>query len=153
MGKVYYNNWLAKLILFEGYNTITLGPFIITKGNHLSDEAINEEMIHVRQWKDCVTLGLFVSFFISCFLHYPASAWWWLLLLLPLVFYYVMYGIEWLVSFLHHYFETGDKNAANANGKAYYSSAMEMEAKENRDNSRYLDSRPFGAFIKYYGKI
>lgn len=41
MTKVYYNNWLAKLILFNGYSTITLGPFILTKEDYLPDHVIN----------------------------------------------------------------------------------------------------------------
>ena len=45
------------------------------------------------------------------------------------------------------------KEVGESNSKAYYASAMEMEAKENRDNMDYLRTRPFGAFFRYYGKI
>lgn len=151
--KIYYNNWLAKLILFKGYSTIMLFGYVITKKSYLSPETINEEMIHVRQWKDCITLGLFLTLFITYSLSYPCSKWIMLLLLIPLVFYYVLYWMEYLISFIHHFFETSDKNAGNANNKAYYASAMEMEAKENKNNPEYLNTRPFGAFFKYYGKL
>lgn len=113
MTKIHYNNWLARLILFKGYSTITLGPFILTKmkEGQLPDYAINEERIHVRQWK------------------------------------------EWLISFIHHVIKDKGKEVGESNRKAYYASAMEMEAKENRDNMDYLRTRPFGAFFRYYGRI
>lgn len=71
MTKVYYNNWLAKLILFKGYSTITLGPFILTKEDYLPDHVINEERIHVRQWKDCFTMGLIIAYFASFLFSAP----------------------------------------------------------------------------------
>lgn len=153
MTKVYYNNWLARLILFKGYSTITLGPFILTKEDYLPDHVINEERIHARQWKDCFTMGMIIAYFASFLFSAPYHWYAFLPFLLPFVLYYIMYLVEWLISFIHHFFEKKDKNVGEANTKAYYASAMEMEAKENRDNMDYLRTRPFGAFFRYYGKI
>ena len=73
MTKIHYNYWLARLILFKGYSTITLGPFILTimKEGQLPDYAINEERIHVRQWKDCFTMGMIIAYFASFLFSAP----------------------------------------------------------------------------------
>lgn len=151
MAKIYYNNWLAKLILFKDYNTITIGCYILTKLDSLPRVVINEEMIHVRQWKDCFTLGAIVGLCLTFCLHYPASKWALLILLIPFVFYYILYFLEWMVSFIHHLFKKSSLKGSNK--KAYYASAMEMEAKKWRHYDEYLSIRPFGAFFSYYGKL
>ena len=102
MTKVYYNNWLAKLILFKGYSTITLGPFILTKEDYLPDHVINEERIHARQWKDCFTMGLIIAYFASFLFSAPYHWYAFLPFLLPFVLYYIMYLVEWLISFIYH---------------------------------------------------
>ena len=58
MTKIYYNNWLAKLILWDGYSTIMLFGFILTKRKSLSEKTLNHEAIHVAQYKECFVLGL-----------------------------------------------------------------------------------------------
>ena len=152
--RVYYNSKLAKLILFKGYSTIMLFGSVFTKESSLPPEVLNEEMIHARQYKDCITLGLlFDVVLVFGFLRYPCYPTVWLILLVPLVFYYAMYFFEWLISFIHHFFSKKRKDVAEANEKAYHASAMEMEAKENRDNLKYLQTRHFCAFFKYYGKL
>lgn len=155
MTKVYYDNWLARLILFKGYSTITLGPFILTKmkEGQLPDYAINEERIHVRQWKDCFTMGMIIAYFASFLFSAPYHWYAFLPFLLPFTLYYIMYLVEWLISFIHHVIKDKGKEVGESNRKAYYASSMEMEAKENRDNMDYLRTRPFGAFFRYYGRI
>lgn len=73
--------------------------------------------------------------------------------LLPFVLYYIMYLVEWLISFIYHVIKDKGKEVGESNSKACHASAMEMEAKENRDNMDYLRTRPFGAFFRYYGTI
>lgn len=150
--KVYYNSWLAKLILFEGYSTITLGCFIFTKEDYLPDHVLNEEMIHSRQWQDCLAIGILISVILASVLPFSITRMI-TLLLFPVVFYYILYVMEYIVSFIHHFFSTKDKDVKAANKKAYYASAMEMEAKENRRDLGYLNTRQFCAFLKYYGRL
>lgn len=94
-------------------------------------------------------IAYFASFLFSAPYHWYAF----LPFLLPFTLYYIMYLVEWLISFIHHVIKYKGKEVGESNRKAYYASAMEMEAKENRDNMDYLRTRPFGAFFRYYGKI
>lgn len=93
MTKIYYNNWLARLILFKGYSTITLGPFILTKmkEGQLPDYAINEERIHVRQWKDCFTMGMIIAYFASFLFSAPLPLV--RVLAVPLAFHVVLHHV------------------------------------------------------------
>ena len=61
MGKVFYNNWFAKLILFQGYGTIMFLGMILTKAKEgrLSEKTINHETIHQYQYCECLLIVLF----------------------------------------------------------------------------------------------
>lgn len=57
--KVFYESKLAKWLLWQGYNTITLGCFVFTKKSkeEMKQSTLNHEAIHVRQWEewhDCI---------------------------------------------------------------------------------------------------
>lgn len=146
MEKIYYNNPLAKLILFGNYHTIMLFGFILTKLNELSEAVFRHEKTHQKQYVECMEIATIPS----ALLAFNVSAWW--LLLIPL-FYYILYLAEWFVSFVYHLFADERIGGGKVNNNAYRASAFEMEAKLNQDNPNYLKERKWGAWMHYYGKI
>lgn len=146
MKPIYYNNLLAKLILFGNYHTIMLFGFILTKLNELSEAVLRHEKTHQKQYVECMEIAAVPAILLSVY----ASLWW--LLLIP-AFYYLLYLGEWLISFVYHLFTDDKIGGGKVNGNAYRAGAMEMEAKLNQDNSNYLKERKWGAWIKYYGNV
>lgn len=144
--KVFYENWLAKAILFKNYGTMMFFGFIITKHASLPIEAQREERIHQLQFKECMEIATIPAVFLSLYV-----SWWWLLLI-PL-FYYILYGVEWFISFVYHLFTDERIGGGKVNANTYRASAFEMEAKFNQDNPNYLKERKWGAWFRYYGKI
>lgn len=130
MKTTYYNNRLAKLLLFSGYNTIMLFGFIFTKLNELKPSIIRHENIHRKQYLECTVLSLPVTLLLC----YLVSRWF--LLLIP-VFYYLLYVGEWLIRL----FMPGD---------AYRNISFEKEAYQNQYNPGYLSERRFFVWMKYY---
>lgn len=159
MGKVYYNNWFAKLILFQGYGTIMFLGMILTKAREgrLSEKTINHETIHQYQYCECLLIGAVISTIII--LSTNISLWnqWWFYLcwvIFILSFYYILYLVEWLVSIIYHLIKPGG-SLADDNHDAYKASAMEMEAKANENNLNYLKERGIFTFkfFSYYGTV
>lgn len=150
MGKVFYNSKLAKLLLFGGYSTIMLFGFIFTKKDSLRPSTLRHEMIHVEQYKECLTAFIFPFALFAVF-----NSFWWIIVY-PLM-YYIMYGIEWLISFIYNVcrniFIKEKLSLSEINNKAYHTLAFEMEAYDNEGKEDYLETRKGFAFIKYYGKV
>lgn len=74
MGKVYYENWFAKLFLFSGYSTIMFLGFILTKKREgtMSLKTINHETIHQYQYIECLSLAVLISCIVAPFIfHKP----------------------------------------------------------------------------------
>ena len=98
--KVYYNSKLAKLLTFmEGYSTMMFFGVIITEKNVLSDKTLKHEETHVKQYVDCLGLGLFSGIVLMViFLALGIHDCWaiTLLLAIPILLYYVTYGTEYL---------------------------------------------------------
>lgn len=130
MKTTYYNNRLAKLLLFNGYTTIMLFGFIFTKHNELKPSTIRHEHTHRRQYVECAMLSLPLVFLlcrlVSC----------WFLLLVP-TFYYILYVGEWLTKLF-------------MKGNAYRNISFEKEAYQNQSNLGYLSERKWFAWMKYY---
>ena len=76
------------------------------------------------------------------------SAWW--LLFVPTTF-YLLYGVEWLISYVYHILRGDARDRWN--DAAYHASAFEMEAYAHETEADYLSSRRWFAFVKYYGKL
>lgn len=150
MGKVFYNSKLAKLLLFGGYSTIMLFGFIFTKKDSLRPSSLRHEMIHVEQYKECLTAFIFPFALFAIF-----NSFWWILIY-PLM-YYIMYGVEWLVSFIYNVCRNismkENLSLSEINNKAYHTLAFEMEAYDNEGKEDYLETRKGFEFIKYYGKV
>ena len=130
MKTTYYNNRLAKLLLFSGYNTIMLFGFILTKLNELKPSTVRLENIHRRQYMECMILALPVALFLGWLVS------WWFLLLVP-VFYYLLYVGEWLIRLFMP-------------GNAYRNISFEREAYQNQNNPGYLGERRLFVWMKYY---
>lgn len=130
MKPIYYNNWLAKLLLLSGYSAMMLFGFIITKLNELSHSTILHERIHQRQYAECVLLSTILALPLVLFI-----SWWWMLLI-P-AFYYLLYLGECFVRL----FMSGD---------AYENLSFEREAYQNQGNSEYLKERKWFAWVRYY---
>lgn len=164
---VFYESKIAKTILFGSYHTIMLFCMIFTKkkeiindnqiGNYdyLQPDDLQHELIHCIQYIECFFLGfgiISVSLILTAiFKEWNYSFLWFLLI--SFLWYYIMYGIEWLISLIHNFFSTKKKNIEVANDKAYAASAMEMEAYANEKVKGYLNNRKAYAFLKYYGKL
>lgn len=150
MGKVFYNSKLAKLLLFSGYSTVMLFGFIFTKKDSLMPSTLRHEMIHVEQYKECLTAFIFPFALFAVFNNF-----WWILIY-PLM-YYIMYGVEWLISFIYNVckniFIKEKLSLSEINNKVYHTLAFEMEAYDNEGKEDYLETRKGFAFIKYYGKV
>lgn len=77
MKPIYYNNPLAKLILFGNYHTIMLFGFILTKLNVLSETVFRHEKTHQKQYVECMEIAAVPAILLSAYV----SLWW--LLLIP----------------------------------------------------------------------
>ena len=159
MGKVFYNNWLAKSILFQGYGTIMFLGMILTKvkEGRLSEKTINHETIHQYQYCECLLIGAVISTIIILLTHISLWNQWWFYLcwaIFILAFYYILYLVEWLASIIYHLIKPGG-SLADDNHDAYKASAMEMEAKANENNLNYLKERGIFTFkfFSYYGTV
>lgn len=148
MKKIFYDNKLAKLLLaFSSCHTTMFFGSVISKraAGRLTKEDENHEFIHMVQYWVCFTIGAVLAMVLT---H---VTWW--AALLPVFLYYILYGVEWLISMVHHFFSKKKKDLAAANDKAYRASAMEMEAYANEGNFEYLMTRPWYANFMYYGKL
>lgn len=96
MKAVFYNSFLAKLFLKEGYSTIMLFGLILTKQTKetFSRTTYEHENIHRQQYSDCVMLGGFLML-----IAFFALQWWWAIVL-PFTLFYLLYLVEWLVRFI-----------------------------------------------------
>ena len=136
---VFYNSKLAKMILWSGYHTITLGPFIFTtkKRSELTDEIINHEKIHVAQWCEVTAISILVWSFLMIALDFR-YVW-----TLPICFmvYYIIYVAEYAISRLYGG-ETGHED--------YHNIEFENEAYNHQKDMGYLSRRlPFAWLFKW----
>ncbi len=138
--KVFYESKLAKMLLWQGYNTITLGCFVFTKKKkeEMKQRVLNHEAIHVRQWEECMIASAVLLTLVMLLTGFSV----WIYLLCPL---------EYVVSHVYHFFR--GVHGADGNKISYGNSAFEMEAKSNEMIDGYLDVRMPFEFARYYGKI
>ena len=102
------------IIPFKGYKAINLFGILFVRGDAvISSTDINHEEIHTAQMKEMLY-----------------------------VFFYLWYGIEWLVRLIQH------RNAHTA----YRNISFEREAYMNQGNMGYLQGRGHYAWIKFIRK-
>lgn len=121
-----------KFLPVSGFKAINLWSFIFARKDALIDDVtMNHEAIHSRQIFEVMAL-----FAIPFMLFNIPLVW-----LIPWAFsYYIWYGIEWLV----HLIRLKDRRLA------YRAISFEKEAYANERDDRYLYSRCFFSFIKFY---
>lgn len=146
--KVFYESKLAKMLLFEGYNTITLGCFVLTKKTkeEMKPNVLNHEAIHVRQWEECLIASAILLTLLMVFTHFVLWVY-----ILSLLWFYLQYGIEYLISRIYHAWR--GLSGKDGNEISYDNSAFEMEANANENIEGYLDVRVPFEFVRYYGRI
>lgn len=139
--KVIYESKLAKLFLFKGYSTITVGCFVFTKQSkeEMTEKTLNHESIHIRQWSEVSIASTLFFTLLTLFANFPI-AW---ILISPAI-YYLLYMAEYLCRLIRCL------SIENSPHSAYRSISFEREAYGNECISSYLDTRPFFEFIKYY---
>ena len=146
--KVFYQSKLARLLLWPGYNTITLGCFVFTKVSEgaLTQRVLNHEAIHVRQWEELTIASAILLLGLMCFTGFSFATY----LICP-IWFYLQYFLEYLISRIYHLWK--GLRGQSGNAISYGNSAFEMEAKANEDIDGYLDVRYLFEFVKYYGNI
>lgn len=140
MKKVFYNNWIAKHLLFATYSTITLCAWVLTKHHALSQRVINHECTHARQWIELtVSAGMLIWVGMLIFDYSP----WWLALA-PLVF-YSWYVLEYLIRRLLGLFSGDSKQ-----NTAYRLVSFEQEARLAENDPNYLENSNYFAWRNFY---
>ena len=140
MKKVFYNNWIAKYLLFNNCTTITLFAWVLTKWSEKEarQSTINHECTHARQWIELTVASSVLLW--GGLLVFGFSAWW--LALAPMVF-YVCYIVEafirWVIGF-------GKKDYS-----AYRNISFEQEARLAENDSNYLENSVYFAWMRFLG--
>lgn len=135
MKKIIYNSWIAKNLLFAGYNTITLAVWVCTRfktEETMPQRIRNHECTHVRQWVECMIASSIVIWTLVVFAG--VSAWWFSL---AFFMFYILYVLEWLVKLLFY------------GKKAYRNVSFEREAHANENNGTYLENSGYFEWFKY----
>lgn len=134
MKKVYYNNWIARTFLMDGFSVITLAAWVLAKCSkeEINQSIINHECIHAKQWIECAIVTaiivwlLMVTFNISC---------WWMLI--SLFSFYILYVLEYFV-----------KRWNNTANEAYEKISFEREARIAEHNNSYLENSGYFEWLK-----
>lgn len=139
MKRCHFNSWVAKVFLFPSYKTITLlyNSFFKHKVEECKPDDINHECIHQVQQMECSVIGLALGLVLCGLFNF--SLWW--MLILGLGFFYIWYGIEYLIILC---FAKWDKQ-----NERYHDVSFEEEAHNNDKNLSYLEDRKPFAWIKY----
>lgn len=139
MKRCHFNSWVAKLLLFPTYKAITVlyNSFFKKDEEDYSMDDINHECIHQVQQMECSVIGLVLGL-VLCGL-FDLSLWW--VLILGLGFFYIWYGIEYLIILC---FAKWDKQ-----NERYHDVSFEEEAHNNDGDWDYLEDRKPFAWIKY----
>lgn len=104
--KVFYNSKIAKAFTFiEGFSTIMLFGAVFTEKESLNGKVLKHEETHCRQYVDCFAMGLSLAVLLMFLLFAVGVSSWnmlWLLTL-PVLLFYVIYGIEYVINLFRGY--------------------------------------------------
>lgn len=132
---IIYNSKLAHILLWSGYTTITLGPFILTKlkRHEETQTLLNHERIHVMQWCEVSALSILLTTLAALLTgHHKALSW---SIPVSLLAYYLVYAVDYAISRLHGH-ETQNED--------YHHIEFEKEAYKHQSDPTYLTRRiPF----------
>lgn len=138
MKRFYYDNIIAKILLaFSSCHTITIGPFVFSKRNEntLTQEVKNHETCHSYQWIELACLIGAIILILQ--LAVGITGWWYLL---AAVFFYIWYGIEFLIKWAKY----------RDWSKAYKQVSFEQEAYASEHDNNHIENRyMFTSWLKY----
>lgn len=144
MKKVFYDSKIAKTILFDGYSTITIFAWVLTIYKTLTQETINHECTHARQWIELtVASGLLLWIGI---LIWDYSAWY---LVLSLIIFYLWYGLEYIIRRCIGLFSSDKGDKQNI---AYREVSFEQEARMAEKDDNYLENSHYYSWMKFLFK-
>ena len=145
MRRIFYNNWLAKLLLWSGYSTAMIFGYICTKGKkQLSLRIKQHESIHAEQYNEITMISFIIAIIFQ--LVFGGK---WLFVCIPIM-YYIIYIIEALITWLVRVWKNGWKDALDI---AYNNSMFEQEARYGESVYGYIETRKYLSFLRYFGKI
>jgi len=131
------------LIPFKGFIAMAAWPFIFVRKDWIEkddwmevsvryDTMLNHEKIHLEQQVEVSVFGLVIAISFSLIFGFN----WWFILF-PILLYYLMYGIDYLLGVV-----SGEK-------EPYRNICFEREAYSNESNLNYLHNRKYFSWIKY----
>lgn len=152
---IFYDSWVAKMLLMRGYSAITIMFMVLTKykEQQFSRRIETHETIHVCQWAETTLLAMFLSAVAltielltkGTYLSASAAA------LSPL-FYYLWYVAEYAVGLFVNSFRRCTVGISKLN-ESYYGVAFEEEAYTYQSDYSYpIERKPF-AWVKFLGKF
>lgn len=152
MRKIYYNNLLARLLLWrKDYETAMIFGFICTKRKQaqpLSSKAVNHEAIHVEQYMEVTAVALLAALMLSLAFGVGRLASSWALLLYYIILILLRQGFRGCYNTVRR-----KLSATAAADTAYYASMFEMEAHANEGDNQYIRGRKSFNWIRYFGKV
>ncbi len=147
MRRIYYDSLMAKTFLAKNFYTSMLFGTICTKyaeTEPLSELVKRHESIHCEQYWE-VTVA---AFLMAVVLQIVFGGGWWFVAV-PFV-YYAIYFLEAAITLAIRLCTHGWREAFDM---AYTNSMFEQEAREWESVPDYVESRPLGAFLHYFGRI
>ena len=118
------------IIPLDGFEALTVWPFIFVRSKNFDEVDENHEEIHGRQQLEMLVVGIVLSV-VLC----STGCGWWSLFALPISFYW--YLLEWSVRLVF------------LPGNAYRQTSFEAEAYAHQEDMDYLRHRKPFAWIKY----
>lgn len=135
MKKIRYNSWIARNLLFSGYQTITLAAWVCTKcksKEEMPQWMRNHECTHARQWVECMIASGTIIWALVLFAG--ISAWWFCVAFLA---FYILYVLEYLIKLIFYGTE------------AYRNISFEREAYACQTDDHYLENGDYFVWAKY----
>jgi hypothetical protein len=139
---------LAKVLLyFSTCHTIMLFGFVFSKLNEseMTQNIINHECVHIRQWGEMTILSGVVLFLLTVI--FGLSPWW---MLLSGVTYYAWYIVEWMMKGLWYSIMIDEWTCDM--DTPYESISFEREAYKASDDSNYLENGNYFEWLKFLVK-
>lgn len=138
---IFYDSVVCKMLTFGYYTAITLLMMIFFKRpkEKVRQDDITHETIHVLQQLEMMVTGTILALMVGLIWGF---SWW--LVLIPLLLFYAVYVIEYIIALPFNKFINND---------SYHTVSFEEEAHSNEDNINYPDERKLFAWVGYLGNV